>query len=570
MDDDSSSNNNDKLPTAYLVDLVSNRKIPIAVPRCKAGRDDLNDVVITGDQSISRFHFVITREGEQYYVQDTRSRHGTFLNGNKLTDNEPIKDGDVLKVGVSLFWFVIDSPGGSGNVPALKPGKADADDRALRTTGNTGVPASRTSDNMPAMQPDSLLAARMTAKAQAIDKLGSEQKSGGLGLSKLLAQQELSAEDESEIARILNPGKDEVQPANSGDDPDFSEFTPEKIQESARASEVHQPNPASASESASSLEEEKVTHPSSTTLELFAEVIGEAATNTEEHSAAQQPQSKVEKDPPQVIKETQPSPSSQAVNPTAGSTTKDEPTQSGGNGAKDAMNMVKESSATQAGPDWLNSYLATELQSLAKDLADYNEKVRQAQQKVQEIEDRVAVTKSLRHALLTTQGDELVGACIRVLTYLGWHVKPSAEDKQELQLLIDDKICIARVVWTNNTPERSHLGQLTISQTRYWCEQGAEPKGILIVSRMGKPGTNNDSNNELAEYAGKKNVCLMTTLQLLSLYRDAVLSNVNNEGLRKEIISSSGWLPGFNFESSTEGGDKSEAGSNKLSSLLSA
>jgi hypothetical protein len=572
--DDSSSD--DKMPTAYLVDLVSNRKIPISIPRCKAGRDDLNDVVITGDQSISRFHFVITKEGEQYYVQDTRSRHGTYLNGNRLSETEALKDGDVLKVGVSLFWFVIDSPNASGNVPSLKPSIAEAEAAGRRLAAQERNPATRTFDNMPAMQADSLLAARMTAKAQAIDKLGSEQKSGGLGLSKLLAQQELSEEDESEIARILNPGKDEAEsvPANSGDDPDFSEFTAEKFQESARASDVKQTNapadPPPSPEPAKPLEEEQPTHPSSTTLELFAEVIGEAATSTKEHSAAEEPQTRVEHTPPEVIKETQPSPPAQTVNPLAGSTTKSEPTQSGGNGAKDAMNMVKESTATQTGPDWLNSYLATELQSLAKDLADYNERVRQAQQKVQEIEDRIAVTKSLRHALLTTQGDELVAACIRVLTYLGWHVKPSAEDKQELQLVIDDRICIARVVWTNNTPERSHLGQLIISQTRHWCEQQAEPKGILIVSRLGKPGTNNDSNNDLAEYAGKKNVCLMTTLQLLSLYRDAVLSNVNTEGLRKEVMSSSGWLPGFNFDSSTDGGDKQDAGGNRLSSLLSA
>ncbi len=64
--------------TAFLVDLVSNRKIPITAPRCKVGRDDLNDIVISGDQSISRFHFVITKENNQYMVQDGKSRHGTF------------------------------------------------------------------------------------------------------------------------------------------------------------------------------------------------------------------------------------------------------------------------------------------------------------------------------------------------------------------------------------------------------------------------------------------------------------------------------------------------------------
>ena len=150
MDESSST---EKMPTAYLVDLVSNRKIPISVPRCKAGRDDLNDVVITGDQSISRFHFLISKEGDQYCVQDSKSRHGTFLNGNKIIDTETLKDGDVLKVGVSLFWFVIDAPANSGNVPAIKPGNSAAEG-AAKTLGSGArnpavATASRTFDNMP-------------------------------------------------------------------------------------------------------------------------------------------------------------------------------------------------------------------------------------------------------------------------------------------------------------------------------------------------------------------------------------------------------------------------------------
>ena len=110
-----SSETSDDAATAFLVDLVSNRKIPITTPRCKVGRDDLNDIVISGDQSISRFHFVISKENNQYLVQDGKSRHGTFLNGNQISEPEPIHDGDVLKVGVSLFWFVIESAAGAGD-----------------------------------------------------------------------------------------------------------------------------------------------------------------------------------------------------------------------------------------------------------------------------------------------------------------------------------------------------------------------------------------------------------------------------------------------------------------------
>jgi pSer/pThr/pTyr-binding forkhead associated (FHA) protein len=565
MDPNTSS---ETTPTAYLVDLVSNRKIPISVPRCKAGRDDLNDVVITGDQSISRFHFVISKEGDQYFVQDSKSRHGTFLNGNQITSMEPIKDGDVLKVGVSLFWFVIDSPASAAR-PSAKP---DAIKVEASTAGRTLGPgsrnpalaaASRTSDNMPAVTPESQLADRAPAKEPGPVRVSSDNpRTTSTGLSKLLAQQSLT-EQPDDMARGASPAKDELKEASSSDDPDFSDF--EKLAEPYYSKPRSGDSPTL---EAPEIEPGETVHPSSTTLELFAEAIGEAADLNEDPSPVQAKEAKVETAPSEMVKEASPLSSSQTVSTMASST--GELKQSGGNGANDAMDMVKEKITTQSGPEWCNAYLTPELQSLARELADFNEKVRQAQQRVQEIEDRIAVTKSLRNALLSTQGDELVGACVRVLTYLGWHVKPSAEDRQELQLLIEDKVCIARVVWTNNTPERTHLGQLTISQTRYWCEQGAEPKGILIVSRVGVPPSPPDANSELSEYAQKKNVCLMTAPQLLSLYRDAVLNNVSSEGLRKEIMSSSGWLPGFTLEASTGSGDKQEASTNKLSSLLSA
>jgi len=93
----------------HLIDLISNRKIPVTTPRCRVGRDDANDIVVTGDNSISRFHFVITNVDDQYLVEDSKSQFGTFLNGNKINGQAPLKNGDAIKIGVSLFWVEIDS-----------------------------------------------------------------------------------------------------------------------------------------------------------------------------------------------------------------------------------------------------------------------------------------------------------------------------------------------------------------------------------------------------------------------------------------------------------------------------
>ncbi|MDX2105568.1 MAG: FHA domain-containing protein [Candidatus Melainabacteria bacterium] len=90
---------------AFLIDLLSKRKYPIATPCCRVGRDKLNQIVISGDESISRFHFTISKQNDSYTIEDSKSQYGTFLNSKRLEGPEPLKDGDVVKIGVSLFWF---------------------------------------------------------------------------------------------------------------------------------------------------------------------------------------------------------------------------------------------------------------------------------------------------------------------------------------------------------------------------------------------------------------------------------------------------------------------------------
>ncbi|MBX9670562.1 MAG: FHA domain-containing protein [Candidatus Obscuribacterales bacterium] len=102
------SSENSNSTAAFLLILESNRKIPVVAPECRLGRDDQNDIVISDDTSISRFHALITTKDGQYFVNDSKSRHGTFLNGNKLIEPARINDGDLLKIGSSIFWFVIE------------------------------------------------------------------------------------------------------------------------------------------------------------------------------------------------------------------------------------------------------------------------------------------------------------------------------------------------------------------------------------------------------------------------------------------------------------------------------
>lgn len=297
------------------------------------------------------------------------------------------------------------------------------------------------------------------------------------------------------------------------------------------------------------------------TLEKIAEIIDDSS-------------SKQEAEPePEASREIADSEEESGSRDDDGKTTHAEPaTMETANGAEEEITIMGPTNV----PDWCKKYFSDELKSLTKELDSLNEQIKQTQERIRKIEGKAALTKGLRNTLLTADGDDLIEACVKVLGLAGWEVTQSEDDKNELVLAHgDEQVAIARIIWTKDKAERSHLGQLSISQTRYWCENGVEPKGILILSKLSdKAPTDraNEADPDLVTYAQQKNVCLMDTVQLLALYRDLALKDGKTDEKRGKIQDGKGWLSGFELEPGEEMDDEGEKEATKksLSSLLSA
>jgi pSer/pThr/pTyr-binding forkhead associated (FHA) protein len=101
-----------------IVDLV-----PVG-ERITLGRRPSNDIVLDWDSEISRVHAALERMGEDWtVVDDGLSRNGSYLNGNRITSRQRLRDGDVLTVGGVVLAFR--SPAGESvsrpTVTALGP-----------------------------------------------------------------------------------------------------------------------------------------------------------------------------------------------------------------------------------------------------------------------------------------------------------------------------------------------------------------------------------------------------------------------------------------------------------------
>lgn len=693
------------VPTAFLVDLVSNRKIPITTPRCRVGRDDLNDIVISGDQSISRFHFIITYENGQYQTQDAKSRHGTFLNGNQIGGPEPINDGDVLKIGVSLFWFVIESQAGAEKDEPLPPVDVEkapgADEVSLKKGGDrdhaySGELEMSATQEISIISPEQLAQYSLTKQAEEnefeakhdVEPIESEKASGKA------ADEEKSEKSDSEKKddEAKSESKSDADTKESKDEPAKSSDVEESKSDESKKSDEDDEDKAPKSESngagetsaeptkddASESKSDEISNAVKDLLEPLQDEIaasremirdalkkGEMSFDTEEskkdEDEKKEPEQTVsEEEKPEPAKDddakstegeessskdeedekkeesSQPQSEAEETKPEPESSSDKESEEPESSAKKDKgedekseeaetleriaeiiddstakSELAEQSDENKAGvsadriettlssdhdkatngfsedigivmgpssvPDWCKRYFSDELKHLNKELDTLNDQIKQYQDKIRKIENQAAQTKGLRNTLLTADGDDLIEACKQVLSLSGWKVTQSEEDKHEFLLeREDEKVAIARVISIKGSAERSHLGQLSISQTRFWCEKGIEPKGVLIVGRISDKSPKDrgdDTNAEVNEYANMKNVCLMNTLQLLAIYRDLALKDGKSSELRSAIHDSKGWLKGFDLEPGddiVDEEDKEGTKSKSLSSLLSA
>lgn len=93
---------------AWLIRLIGRnegKEIVLYKLTTTLGRDEYADIPIFGDPDVAPKHAVITAVGQRHFIQDVGSTYGTFLNASKITQREPMNDGDLLLIGKTKFTF---------------------------------------------------------------------------------------------------------------------------------------------------------------------------------------------------------------------------------------------------------------------------------------------------------------------------------------------------------------------------------------------------------------------------------------------------------------------------------
>lgn len=88
------------------------RRIPLGAEPCVIGRSSKCDVQID-QESVSRNHARIVRGPNGYVCRDLGSTNGTYVN-DELIDEVMLRDGDQLKIGRTIFKFIV-----GGNIESV-------------------------------------------------------------------------------------------------------------------------------------------------------------------------------------------------------------------------------------------------------------------------------------------------------------------------------------------------------------------------------------------------------------------------------------------------------------------
>src|SRR6266487_3265012 len=85
--------------------LAGRELVALEAGRMTLGTDPANDLALPADPTLSRLHAVLERYEAGWCVRDLDSRNGTFVNGQRVWRERPLRPGDELRVGTTRLVF---------------------------------------------------------------------------------------------------------------------------------------------------------------------------------------------------------------------------------------------------------------------------------------------------------------------------------------------------------------------------------------------------------------------------------------------------------------------------------
>jgi len=81
------------------------RQVILSKSEVSIGRAESCDIGLFGDPAVERLHARIVQQGGRYVLADAGTSGGTFLNGDRITEPTPLRQGDRIQIGKAVLSF---------------------------------------------------------------------------------------------------------------------------------------------------------------------------------------------------------------------------------------------------------------------------------------------------------------------------------------------------------------------------------------------------------------------------------------------------------------------------------
>lgn len=107
---------------AETVPAIVQRVYPLVAPICLIGRsrEKCHIYVLNRRIDISRVHACITRQDSRYILEDNNSKHGTFVNGQRIQSARELVAGDIIGFANTREMLRFEDPT-QGGPPLVEP-----------------------------------------------------------------------------------------------------------------------------------------------------------------------------------------------------------------------------------------------------------------------------------------------------------------------------------------------------------------------------------------------------------------------------------------------------------------
>lgn len=102
--------------SAYVELLVKGARdrIPLSGEKVAIGQSPSNDIPLPFDPTVSRLHAVLESLPSGWCIRDLNSLNGTFLNGDRIWGERPLRPGDEVRLGRTTLIFRVNEPAEPG------------------------------------------------------------------------------------------------------------------------------------------------------------------------------------------------------------------------------------------------------------------------------------------------------------------------------------------------------------------------------------------------------------------------------------------------------------------------